>query len=204
MAEEGRRPGALERLAVAQALYKAVAGAVSTKDARSLRRAADAELEALHTSSGADRVAMRVNGHDVGTLSVRYSKATEGPEVKDQLACERWLADGGHVEVELRVDWLTPNQRDRVERLMRDMNPSTVIERPTMPPDMERGLREGPGGRVVTADGEVVPGMEWVRRPKAPVGTTVRGCEPEDVAEALGDALPGAVMALLADGGEVA
>lgn len=199
----GSSPNVFERLAVAQALYKAVGAQVSATTRGNLRDAADAEFRALGCSAGVDRVRLSVNGQEVGTMSTVYSRATEGPEVTDEGAYEAWLAENGEADFELHPEWLTREQRARVAALMRELSPSTVVPTHDIPPDVRSGLSEGPGGRVLTADGEVVAGMAWVRHPKAPRGVAVRGCEPEKVAKALGDALPGVVMGLLSDGGEV-
>lgn len=193
---------AFERLAVAQGLYKAVAQAVSTKSDHNVRAEADDALADLLTTIGTDRVTLCVRGHDVGTLRVRYAKASDGAEVTDEGVLEAWLADNGERTYDLHPEWLTPNQLERVAGLMRDVNPSSVVPRSVMPNDMERGLREGPGGCVLTAEGEVVPGMRWRRVPKLAVGTTIHGCEPERVAAALKGALPETIMALLGEGGE--
>lgn len=193
---------AFERLAVAQGVYKAVAQAVSTKSDHNVRAEADDALADLLTTTGTDRVKLRVRGHDVGTLSVRYAKANHEPQVDDPEANAAWLAENGEDTYELHPEWLTKNQLERVARVMRDVNPASVVIRRVIRPEVREGLAEGPNGEVVTADGEVVPGMSWFDVPKHAVGTTIRGCEPGKVAAALGGALPETVIALLGEGGE--
>ena len=64
----------IARLAVAQAVYKAVAEEVSTKDPDSLRGRCDARLIEAYRSQGVKSVDLRVNGEKVGTYTVSLSK----------------------------------------------------------------------------------------------------------------------------------
>lgn len=188
---------AFASLAVAQAVYKAVAGAVSTKDGSSLRAQCDRALADMYDVAGTDRVRLTVNGAEVGTLSVRYSKAAEGAEVTDEQAFEDWCAERYPVSYETHFDRLTPEQQRQVAEMMREMSPGSAVPCHEMPERDRAQLRQGPESEVITPDGEVVDGMRWVSRPKAPVGTTIRGCEPEQVAEALHGQLPQVVAGLL-------
>ncbi len=190
----------LDRLAVAQAVAKVVNAQVRTGDPDNLRGRAEAEFRELMDSEGADKVNLRVNGKDVGTMSVTYSKAHEGPEVTNEADYDAWLSEHGEEAYDLHLEWLTPEQYHSVVALMRRMNPPTVVPAARMPRAVEAGLQEGPGGSVLTAEGEVVPGMTWVRHPKAPKSLTIRGCEPEKVSEALGG-LPASEVIGLVDGG---
>lgn len=187
----------LDRLAVAQAVYKAVAAQVKTGSPDNLRGRAEAEFRELMEAEGVDRARLRVNGEDVGTMSVTYSKATEGPEVTDEADYEAWLGEHGEEAYDLHLEWLTPNQYHSVVRLMRRMNPSTVVPASRMPRAVEAGLREGPGSTVLTAEGEVVPGMTWVKRPKAPKSLAIRGCDPDVVRKALCDLPASEVLGLI-------
>ena len=56
----------LEKLAVAQAVYKAVGAIVSTKDHDSLRGQIDAELIEQFEADGTDRKRLMLNGQEVG------------------------------------------------------------------------------------------------------------------------------------------
>lgn len=187
----------LDRLAVAQAVYKAVAAQVKTREPGNLRGRAEAEFMELYDRDGTDKVNLRVNGQTVGTMAVTYAKATEGPEVADDGSYEAWLSEHGEEAYELHVEWLTKNQLHAVVRLVQRMNPSAVVPASRMPRELESGLREGPGGTVLTADGEVVPGMAWVRHPKAPKSLVIRGCEPDVVSKALGDLPASEVLGLI-------
>lgn len=89
----------VEQLAVAQAVYKSVAGIVSTKDADSLRSMCDADTIANYASTGAKSYDVRLLGEKVGTYSVRVNKAKKVSTlaVEDQDAYMAWCADNGFV-----------------------------------------------------------------------------------------------------------
>lgn len=90
----------LSRLAVAQAVYKAMGEQLSTRGgahgADNVRTRADAELRSMFEESGTDRVSLMVNGSKVGTLSARLTKPTS----RDWFACDNvaelvaWLRGG--------------------------------------------------------------------------------------------------------------
>lgn len=83
---------ALERLAVAQALYKELAKVVSTKDPRSIRAQLDEELKADYERDGTDRKRILINGTEVGSLSAKIAKPSKETrfEVTDWEALENW------------------------------------------------------------------------------------------------------------------
>lgn len=64
-----------ERLVIAQAIYGKLGELVSTKDPGNLRAKADEEYKRLYDESGAKSFQMRLNGQNVGTYSIRTSKA---------------------------------------------------------------------------------------------------------------------------------
>ena len=65
---------ALERLAVAQALYKELGAITSTGNPYSLRGMCDEELRADFEEDGTDRRRITLNGVEVGKLSVKVTK----------------------------------------------------------------------------------------------------------------------------------
>ena len=65
---------ALERLAVAQALYKELGEIVSTRTPYSLRGMCDEELRRDFEEDGTDRRRITLNGVEVGKLSVKVTK----------------------------------------------------------------------------------------------------------------------------------
>jgi hypothetical protein len=89
-----------ERLYVAQAIYKAIAEMVSTKDEHSLRSEADQWLVDMYEQTGAKSYDARLCGQKVGTFSVKVAKAVAGKtvpttDVKDWEGFEAWLFDEG-------------------------------------------------------------------------------------------------------------
>jgi hypothetical protein len=87
----------VQRLAVAQAVYKAVSGVVSTKDEDSLRSECDRVLVEQYEQTGAKSYDVPINGMKVGTYSVKVSKAK--PKRK---APRAWVDDWDEF-----TDWLT-------------------------------------------------------------------------------------------------
>ena len=64
-----------EQLAIAQALYSKLGELVSTKDPDSLRGKADDYYKALFEADGGKSFVMRIAGQEVGTYSIKMSKA---------------------------------------------------------------------------------------------------------------------------------
>lgn len=65
----------IERLTIAQAVYKVAAEYVSTKNINSLRGHVDEEMIRAYELDGIKSRDLRLNGEKVGTYSVRVSKA---------------------------------------------------------------------------------------------------------------------------------
>ena len=84
-----------EKLTIAQALYKAIADVVSTKNPDSLRSELDAEMLKAYELDGIKSRDMRVNGQKVGTYTVRVKKAfsKDKPVLTDISAFTSWLMD---------------------------------------------------------------------------------------------------------------
>lgn len=83
----------IEKLTVAQALYKAVADVVSTKNPDSLRSELDAEMLHSYDLDGIKSRDLRINGEKVGTYTVRVKKAfsKDRPVLTDIDAFIKWL-----------------------------------------------------------------------------------------------------------------
>lgn len=162
----------LEKLAVAQAAYKAIGAIVSTKDADSLRGQMDAQLVAQFHEDGTDRKRLMLNGQEVGKLSLAVSPA----KTKVQL----YLEDARELTL-----WLGENPR--------------YIERFIATKDGQKLLDFLADALVV--EGEVPRGCE-VHEIEVPesLSTKITGCKPEDVAAALGDKLPETFVGLLMEG----
>lgn len=85
----------MERLAIAQAMYKAIGEIVSTKDPDSLRSQVGARLLREYEEDGTKQKAMRVNGHEVGLLYVSQAQPKERirAEIADADALWDFAAD---------------------------------------------------------------------------------------------------------------
>lgn len=88
----------IERLAVAQALYKTCGELVDTKNPDSLRSQVDAEFLEQYENTGAKSFAVKIGNDEVGTYSLRFSKPTaERHEyyfnVYDYVLLNKWFAD---------------------------------------------------------------------------------------------------------------
>lgn len=64
----------IERLAVAQAVYKVAAKLVNTKDDDNLRAQIDRGYKELYDATGAKSYDVNVKGRKVGTYSIKFSK----------------------------------------------------------------------------------------------------------------------------------
>ena len=83
----------IEKLTIAQALYKAIADEVSTKNPHSLRSEIDAEILDAYNTDGIKSRDLRINGEKVGTYTVRVKKAftKDRPVLTDISAFNTWL-----------------------------------------------------------------------------------------------------------------
>ena len=72
----------MEKLAVAQALYKETAKLVNGKDPGSLRSAVNSEYMELYEKTGAKSFDVKIGGEKVGTYSLKESKPTEQEETE--------------------------------------------------------------------------------------------------------------------------
>lgn len=97
-----------EKLAFAQALYNSVGKLVSTKDPDSLRAAVDDHYREMYETTGAKSYDVTLNGEDVGTYSLRFSK--EKPqetrtelEIFDYEQLAKWFNDKTDDEIRYYV-----------------------------------------------------------------------------------------------------
>lgn len=160
----------LQRLAVAQALYKALGKVVSTKDPNSLRSMCDAGLKELYSCTGAKQLEIVVGGLKFGQLTAKTSDARVSETVyvndRDSLV--------NCAEPQDVLDFAKDYAKEFSEWLW------------------QRHKAEGeiPSGCEVVVH-EV---------PAQFVGTTLTGCKPEDLGIALGDSLPEAIHGVLEGG----
>ena len=89
----------IERLAILQAIYKAVGEAVDTKNPDSLRGQVDARYRELYYETGAKSYDVVMDGEKVGTYSMRFSKPTAEDHhielaITDREEFDRYITDG--------------------------------------------------------------------------------------------------------------
>lgn len=201
-----------EKLAIAQAVYKAVGAAVGTRDPDNLRGRCDAEARRAFEEDGVKSRDLRVNGVKVGTLTAKETADTRATvlRVKDRDDFTDWVEGNMPDEViyEVVVRTKLAGVADKVFEAAKDAHRETVtnggrsggcerIAYSTMVID-EHGVLE-----KCVEDGVVPDGCEVVDVGEAPRygGTTVRVSVPK-VANALGGTLTGAMANLLTDGGD--
>lgn len=164
----------VQRLAIAQAVFKAVSAVVSTKDPDSLRSECDRVLVEQYERTGAKSYDVPINGTKVGTYSVKVSKAK--PKRK---APRVWVDDGDEF-----AEWLA--SEDGAGWLRQ------LVE--------EHGDEIAFG--VFYETGEIAPGCvaqpDYCEpaEPARVTGTTLR-VDADAVAEAMGPMLGERVMGLL-------
>ena len=96
----------MQKLAVAQALYKVVGAAVSTKDPDSLRGRMDAEAEHAYRFDGIKSRDIIINGEKVGTYAAKVARAVDyqpaeyetHAAVEDTEKLRNWLLNLDRVE----------------------------------------------------------------------------------------------------------
>ena len=192
----------MERLAIAQAIYKAIAAAISTKDPESLRGQVDASMLDNYRLTGGKTYDMLLRGRKVGTYSIRFSKAEHKTcvAIVDEDAFARWAFDNGlaRKQVVITLD---------VEAGMPDR---LIGERITITEDMylkgiarQSYIVSDDAISIAQRDGEIPDGCEAhvIDEPAKPIGSTLR-IDPVLVAQAMGSELPEAVVGLLGEGGE--
>ena len=163
----------IERLAIEQAVYKAIGADVATNDPDNLRGEVNAHYLDLYEQTGATGFEVRVNGQKFGTYGfakVRGQKAhTERiVTVTDHAAL---LAD----ESDEFAAWLADYMREHL--------PELAVQ-------------------YATETGELLDGMAVVEREHPATPDTIRPngtlrVRPEKVAAALGNALPATIAGLL-------
>lgn len=165
---------ALTRLAIAQAVYKAMGDQLATNGGErgnNIRTKADDMLRASFDTLGTDRIALEVNGERVGTLSARITKPTNevGYTLANLNELVEWLRGGEGFAVLTEV---VKKQWEAIAKASVDM------------------------------DGEVPPGIDASAYsvPARWGGTTLR-VDVAKVRDALGAGLPAAVAGVIA--GEV-
>lgn len=169
----GEQTSDFQNLAIAQAVYKAVADEVSTKNPDGLRGRMDSQVINDYMETGVKSRDLLINGEKVGTYSVKVSKAKPGVVTK-QLA----VNDPAHVAL-----WAFENQDELREFVERNAGAFAdyCFENYGEVPD---------GCEIVTTKSDPVPPQ--------PTGTTLR-VDPDKVGHAMAGQLPQAVAGLLGE-----
>lgn len=81
----------LERLAIMQALYKELGKEVGTRNPDGIRAKVDAGLLARYAEDGTDRRRIMVNGVQIGTQSIRFTRERARAIMEDADALAEWL-----------------------------------------------------------------------------------------------------------------
>lgn len=166
----------VQRLALATALERRLKDITNPHGGRNgaptLRTEVDDEMRRLYEDSGVDRKRIPVGDRNVGTISLRFSK----PRTEHSVYVD---------DMDALVAWLREDEdgADALRALVAEAGPDALR-------------------RVVEGSGTVPDGCRVDTRdvPSTILGTTLR-VDAEELARALGDELPGAMTALLTDGG---
>ena len=184
----------IQRLCVAQALYKAIAGAVKTRTPGNLRSVLDAELVRMYEQTGAKSFDVRM---DDGTKVATASSTVKGAwEVTDPDAFDAWRRESGFLADRQVIDWglLTDEQSEAVERFALSICPGAAVKVQTEVEDWAGAVSRS-GALAIDSDGCVVPGVEW----REGVASTALRVDPQAVAASV-SRMGGASLAdILAD-----
>lgn len=163
----------LQQLALLEALQKAAKKQTDPKNGDSLRSDADAALMKAYAADGTDRRRIIINGVEVGSLSMTFTKASETDELRI-------------IDADELVRWLqTTDEGTDVLRAVVQGNAAT-----------RSAMLNAAKGYGFLPDGCAV---EHVVTPSRPKGTMLRVKERE-VAQALQGELPAAVAGVLMPG----
>ena len=195
----------LQNLAIAQALFKVISGAVSTRDPDSLRSRMDAQVIETYANTGAKNFDLRLKGQKVGTYSIRFSKAVHDVElvVNDRSAFIDWCCENGlaKAQTNFTVKAPTSNMMEAERKAYDLLRASGIITEETVVHTQNFALDDAKA--MFKRTGVIPDGctVEMIDEQSEPIGTTLR-VDPTLVATAMGSDLPGVVIGLLTDGGD--
>lgn len=192
----------MERLAIAQAIYKAIAAAISTKDPESLRGQVDASMLDNYHRTGGKTYDMLLRGCKVGTYSIRFSKAEHKTSVAivDEDAFAQWAYDNGLARKQIVIT--LDVGEDMPDRLLGQQ--ITITEEMFLKGIARQNyIVSDDAIAIAQRDGEIPEGCEAhvIDESARPIGSTLR-IDPVLVAQAMGNELPEAVVGLLGEDGE--
>ena len=166
----------IERLAIEQAVYKAIGADVATNDPGNLRAEVNAHYYDLYEQTGATGFEVRVNGQKVGTYGFNKVK---GQKARTERIVTVTDEDALHADENDEFnDWLSAYVTEHL--------PELAVQ-------------------YATETGELLDGMAVVEREHPATPDTIRPngtlrVKPEKVAAALGNALPATIAGLLEGG----
>lgn len=163
-----------QTLAVFQGAAKVINDEIKTGRPDNLRGRVDAELLAHYEESGTDRIRISINGKAIATLTVTMTEPKEVREV-------------GIENYREFIKWLTETD-DGIDLLWTFICSREVTS-------LLKCIED-----VLLVDG-IIPDGCVVRTHKEPSrvkGTVLRGCKPQDIADALGEALPDVIASAIA------
>lgn len=184
----------IQRLCVAQALYKAIASAVKTRTPGNLRAMLDAELVRMYEQTGAKSFDIK---DDYGTKIATASSTVKGGwEVTDPDAFDGWRRESGFLADRQVIDWgvLTDEQEEAVERFALSICPGAAVKVQTEVEDWTGAVSRA-GKCAIDSDGCVVPGVEW----REGVASTALRVDPQAVAASIGRMGGASLAEILAD-----
>ncbi len=165
----------MERLAVAQTIYKVIAAEVATlgKGGTGIRAQADKAVVDLWEQTGSKSIDIEVLGVKVGSISVKVETV---PDYEDdgRPELEEFLINHGMAKRTRVLDeqMLTRNQRDHLIALAAAMNPMAVRDEVERDKRWLKEISPTPDGYAVwNESGELVPG---IRVQTLATGTTLR------------------------------
>lgn len=184
----------IQRLCVAQALYKAIAGAVKTRTPGNLRAVLDDDLRRLYEQTGAKSFDIK---DDYGTKIATASSTVKGGwEVTDPDAFDAWRRESGFLMDRQIIDWgvLTDEQEEAVERFALSICPGAAVKVQTEVEDWTGAVSRS-GSLAIDSDGCVVPGVEW----REGVASTALRVDPQAVAASVARMGGASLADILAD-----
>lgn len=149
----------LERLALAQAVYKALGSIVSTKG-DSLRARLDAEVVADYPLTGVKSRDVLLHGEKVGTYAVKLTKPVDGVEARlvDAEAFIRWIreSDGG-MDMLKRLVYSEPARLVKLASCDGELPDGCRVERVVEPSRVSGAVLKVSPEKVAAALGDGLP-----------------------------------------------
>lgn len=170
--EERIKMSPLEQATLLTSMQKAVKAKLDE-----VRADIDEEMVKQYVEDGTDRKSLKLGNVKVGTISIRMSKA--GYQVTDREIFENYLLGAGYANKRYEIK---PFCQAEVKKTLEDngIDWHKYFDLHIEPTEaLEKDLSIVGDCVVNTKTGEVVDGVAPM--PERPIGTTIRGCKPEEV-----------------------